>query len=43
MNRNPIEIACAVAVIFACGFGWGKSFVARAKTALAAHRKGAKP
>ena len=26
MNSDPFAIACAVAVIFAGGFGWGKSF-----------------
>jgi len=29
MNHDPIAIACAVAIIFACGFGWGKSFAER--------------
>lgn len=29
MNHDPIAIACAVAVIFAGGFGWGKSFAER--------------
>lgn len=29
MNSDPFAIACAVAVIFACGFGWGKSFAER--------------
>lgn len=29
MNHDPIAIACAAAVIFAGGFGWGKSFAER--------------
>ncbi|NLY16611.1 MAG: hypothetical protein GXZ05_09585 [Gammaproteobacteria bacterium] len=29
MSYDPTAIACAVAVIFAAGFGWGKSFAER--------------
>lgn len=29
MKADPIATACAVAIIFACGFGWGKSFAER--------------
>lgn len=29
MKTDPITITCAVAIIFAAGFGWGKSFAER--------------
>lgn len=29
MSHDTAAIACAAAVIFACGFGWGKSFAER--------------
>lgn len=29
MKADPIAITCAVAIIFAAGFGWGKSFAER--------------
>ena len=29
MSHDPIAIACAAAIIFFSGFGWGKSFAER--------------